>query len=189
MWRIGFTGELSYEIHAPAAYGLHLWETLLKEGADFGVAPFGIEAQRIMRLEKGHFIIGQDTDGLTQAYGAGVGSLVKLDKDDFIGKSELTWTSDRGDYQLLVGLQPADGSVVPDEGCQIVEGDREIVGRITSSRMSPTLGRSICLGFVEPRLVTPGTMVTVLLVDGRRLPVRVMEHHAHYDPDGDRLRG
>ena len=189
MWRIGFTGELSYEIHAPAAYGLHLWETLMEVGADLGAAPFGIEAQRIMRLEKGHFIVGQDTDGLTQAYGAGVGSLVKLDKEDFVGKTELVWAEGRDDYQRLVGLQPADGSIVPDEGCQLVEGEREIVGRITSSRMSPTLGRSICLGFVEPRLALAGTMVEVQLVDGRRVPVRVMEHHAHYDPEGVRLRG
>ena len=188
MWRIGFTGELSYEIHAPAAYGLHLWETLLDTGADLGVAPFGIEAQRIMRLEKGHFIVGQDTDGLTQAYAVGVGNLVKLDKEDFIGKPELVWAEKRDDQQVLVGLQPADGSIVPDEGCQLIEGEREIVGRITSSRISPTLGRSICLGFVEPRLATAGTMVDVRLVDGRRVPVRVMLHHAHYDPEGLRLR-
>ena len=188
MWRIGFTGELSYEIHAPAAYGLQLWETLLDTGADLGVAPFGIEAQRIMRLEKGHFIVGQDTDGLTQAYAAGVGTLVKLDKEDFVGKPELVWAAPRDDQQVLVGLQPADASIVPDEGCQLVEGERTIVGRITSSRMSPTLGRSICLGFVEPRLAAAGTMVEVRLVDGRRVPVRVMEHHAHYDPEGLRLR-
>ena len=161
----------------------------MEVGADLGAAPFGIEAQRIMRLEKGHFIVGQDTDGLTQAYGAGVGSLVKLDKEDFVGKTELVWAEGRDDYQRLVGLQPADGSIVPDEGCQLVEGEREIVGRITSSRMSPTLGRSICLGFVEPRLALAGTMVEVQLVDGRRVPVRVMEHHAHYDPEGVRLRG
>ena len=66
MWRIGFTGELSYELHVPAGYGLHVWETLLAAGADLGRRPFGVEAQRILRLEKGHLIVGQDTDGLTQ---------------------------------------------------------------------------------------------------------------------------
>ena len=63
--RIGFTGELGYEIHAPAGYGLYLWETLMDAGRPFDITPFGVEAQRIMRLEKGHFIVGQDTDGLT----------------------------------------------------------------------------------------------------------------------------
>jgi sarcosine oxidase subunit alpha len=187
-WRIGFTGELSYEIHVPAAYGLHIWESLLATGADLGAAPFGVEAQRIMRLEKGHFIVGQDTDGLTLAHAAGLDWLVKLDKDDFIGKPELVWEAERADGPRLVGLQPVDPAVVPPEGCQIVEG-RTIVGRITSSRRSPTLGRSICLGHVAARLAGPGTVVTVRLEDGTTIPVTVMAHHAHFDPEGTRLRG
>jgi sarcosine oxidase subunit alpha len=189
MWRIGFTGELSYEIHVPAAYGLHVWEALVRHGADLGMGPFGVEAQRILRLEKGHFIVGQDTDGLTGAYGAGLAWAVKQDKDDFAGKPELVWQGVRDDYFRLVGLQPHDGSIVPPEASQIVEGRRGIVGRITSSRMSPTLGRSICLGFVAPRFAEPGTTVTVQLSDGKRIPARVMEHHAHFDPEGKRQRG
>ncbi len=188
MWRIGFTGELSYELHVPAGYGLHVWESLLAAGGDLGVGPFGIEAQRIMRLEKGHFIVGQDTDGLTKALGAGLDWLVKVDKEDFVGKPEIAWQAGER-YQRLVGLQPLDGDVVPPEASQIVQGERRIVGRITSSRRSPTLGRSICLGFVEPELAGAGTVVTVLAPDGRRVPARVMEHHAHYDPEGVRLRG
>ena len=189
MWRIGFTGELSYEIHVPASYGLHVWETLLKRGTDLGVAAFGVEAQRIMRLEKGHFIVGQDTDGLTQAFGAGLEWLVKLDKGNFAGKPELAWQSRRTEFPRLVGLQPVDGSVVPPEASQIVEGGKTIVGRVTSSRMSPTLGRSICLGFVAPHLAEPETVVTVRLPDGQRVAATVMKHHAHFDPEGIRLRG
>jgi sarcosine oxidase subunit alpha len=189
MWRIGFTGELSYEIHAPAMYGLHVWETLLDVGDDLGIKPFGVEAQRIMRLEKGHAIVGQDTDGLTQAFGAGIDWAINLDKDDFAGKPELVWQRDRDDYFVLVGLQPEDGSVVPPEASQIVEGRNVIVGRVTSSRMSPTLGRSICLGFVAPHLRAAGTRVTVQLPDGRRITARVTEQHAHVDPEGVRMRG
>ena len=194
MWRIGFTGELSYELHVPACYGLYVWETLMERGADLGVAPFGIEAQRIMRLEKGHFIVGQDTDGLTQAYGAGLDALVKLGKQDFVGKPELVWQKERGADQRLVALQPVDGSLVPPEASQIVEADSangrcKIVGRITSSRMSPTLGRSICLGFVHAELAEADTRVTVNLPDGRRVQATVMAHHAHFDPQGERLRG
>ncbi len=189
MWRIGFTGELSFEIHVPAGYGRFVWETLIEVGHDLGIAPFGIEAQRIMRLEKGHFIVGQDTDGLTQAYSVGLDTLVKLDKDDFLGKTELVWRRERGDEFQLVALQPLDGSVVPDEASQIVEGDDHIVGRVTSSRMSPTLGRSICLGYVASHLKEPGTTVTVVLRDRRRIQARVMEHHAHFDPRGERLHG
>jgi len=188
LWRIGFTGELSYELHVPASYGLYVWEALLAAGSDLGAGPFGVEAQRILRLEKGHLIVGQDTDGLTRGFSAGLGWAIKLDKPDFAGKPELAWQSAAGDYPRLVALQPVDGSVVPPEASQIVEG-MEIAGRVTSSRMSPALGRSICLGQVAAHLAEPGTVVEVLLPDGRRVAARVMEQLAHFDPEGERQRG
>jgi sarcosine oxidase subunit alpha len=191
LWRIGFTGELSYELHVPAGYGLHVWETLMDRGADLGIEPFGVEAQRILRLEKGHLIVGQDTDGLTRGFSAGLDWAIKLDKDDFLGKPELAWQHEangasRGEPRL-VGLQPEDGTVVPPEASQIVDGTR-IVGRVTSSRMSPTLGRSICLAQVEAALAAPGTRVTVRLPGGRLIGARVTEHLAHVDPEGSRMR-
>jgi sarcosine oxidase, subunit alpha len=187
MWRIGFTGELSFELHVPASFGLHVWETLLAAGRELGVGPFGVEAQRILRLEKGHLIVGQDTDGLTQGFSAALDWAIKLDKDDFAGKPELVWQAANEDYPRLVGLQPLDGAVVPPEACQIVDGGSGIVGRITSSRMSPALGRSICLAQLAAHLATPGTRVDVLLPDGRRVRARVMEDLAHFDPGGKRL--
>ena len=187
LWRIGFTGELSYELHVPAGYGLHVWETLLAAGADLGVAPFGVEAQRILRLEKGHFIVGQDTDGLTRAFSAGLDWAIKLDKDDFAGKPELAWQLAQGIGAKLVGLQPVDPSVVPEEASLVMDGET-IAGRITSSRMSPTLRRSICLAQVDARLAEPGTVVTVRLPDGRLIAARVTPQHAHVDPDGGRMR-
>ena len=62
MLRIGFVGELGYELHFPSPHGEYLWDTLLERGADLGAKPFGLEAQRILRLEKQHIIVGQDTD-------------------------------------------------------------------------------------------------------------------------------
>ena len=188
MWRIGFTGELSYEIHVPASYGLHVWEALFDAGSDLGVGAFGIEAQRIMRLEKGHFIVGQDTDGLTVGYGADLDWCIKLDKDDFVGKPELQWQSQRTNYQRLVGLQPLDPNVVPAEASQLVEGKKSIVGRVTSSRFSPTLNRSICLGYVEPRLAIPGTVVTCQLPDRSRIQLLVIQGLSHFDTDGLRMK-
>jgi sarcosine oxidase subunit alpha len=187
LWRIGFTGELSYELHVPAAYGLHVWEALLDQGRDLGVAPFGVEAQRILRLEKGHLIVGQDTDGLTQAFSAGLDWAVKLDKEDFVGRPELAWQRESGRGSRLVGLQTVDGSVVPPEASQIVDGDRRILGRVTSSRMSPTLGRSVCLAQVDAAHAVAGTLLTVRLPDGRDVAARVTPHHAHVDPEGERL--
>jgi sarcosine oxidase subunit alpha len=188
LWRIGFTGELSYELHVPASYGLHVWERLLATGADLGIRPFGVEAQRILRLEKGHFIVGQDTDGLTKAYTAGLDWAIKLDKDDFVGKTELRWQADRANYPKLVGLQPLDPNIVPQEASQIISDGGHIVGRITSSRMSPTLNRSICLGQLDPHLADPGTRVTVRLHDGRDIEAEVTAEHAHFDPEGKRQR-
>ena len=189
IWRIGFTGELSYELHVPSGFALHIWETLLEQGTDLGIAPFGVEAQRILRLEKGHYIVGQDTDGLTKAPSAGLGGLVKLDKPDTLGLPELKAAYERTDLPVLVALQPDNGSIVPAEACQIVDGDsNRILGRITSSRHSPTLNRSVCLGQVDPTISAPGTSVTVLLVDGQRITATVMEHHAHVDPEGERQR-
>jgi sarcosine oxidase subunit alpha len=190
MWRIGFTGELSYELHVPGAFGLHVWSALLDLGADLGCRPFGVEAQRIMRLEKGHFIVGQDTDGLTQAGAAGLDWLVKPDKADFLGRPELIWEREQPGPQRLVGLQPLDITTVPPEGCQLVTPDgTRSVGRVTSARRSPTLRRSIALAFVDTALAGPGTVVHVRLPDGTLAEARVMEHHAHFDPEGSRLRG
>jgi sarcosine oxidase subunit alpha len=187
LWRIGFTGELSYELHVPAGYGLHVWETLMDRGADLGIVPFGVEAQRILRLEKGHLIVGQDTDGLTRGFSAGLDWAIKLDKADFAGKPELVWQGADGDGLRLVALQTEDPTVVPPEASQIVKGQR-IVGRITSSRMSPTLGRSVCLAQVEPRLSGAGTRVTVKLPGGPLVTARICEHLAHVDPEGSRMR-
>ena len=190
MWRIGFTGELSFELHVPAGYGLAVWEALLEAGRDLGIKPFGVECQRIMRLEKGHFIVGQDTDGLTKAPAAGLRHLIRLDKDDFAGKPELAWALEDTSAPVLVAIQPTNPKIVPDEACQIVRpGTDEIIGRITSSRMSPTLDRSICLGQVLPEASGPGSELTVVMIDGRRITALVMPHHAHFDPEGARVRG
>ena len=195
MWRIGFTGELSFEVHVPAGYGLHVWEQLMDVGADLGIAPFGLEAQRIMRLEKGHFIVGQDTDGLTKAPTTGMSALIKLDKDDFVGKPELAWAmgqdanSSSPDLPVLVSVQMHDSTIVPPEASQIVRPNtNEILGRITSSRYSPTLNASIGLAQVPPELAVAGATLTIVLTNGDRTTATVKEHHAHFDPDGLRVR-
>src|SRR5258708_35716061 len=110
---------------------------------------------------------------------------MKVDKDDFVGKPELAWQGSSG--SRLVGLQPVDGSVVPEEASLIMDGT-SIAGRITSSRMSPTLGRSICLAQVDARLAEPGTVVTVRLPRSRSVKSRGMPPQPHAHPDGGRRR-
>ncbi len=189
VWRIGFTGELSFEIHIPSSHGLEVWEALLEAGEDLEVSPFGVEAQRILRLEKGHFIVGQDTDGLSQGFGFGVDPTIRLDKDDFAGKPELAWQAQRGAYPRLVAIHTHDPDLVPLEASQIVDPDGAIRGRITSSRMSPTLGRSICLGQVDAALDMTDRQIEIQLPNGKRAPARILATHAHFDPEGTRVRG
>ena len=85
--RIGFVGEMGYEIHFPSAFGEHLWDAILEAGRPFGIVPFGLEAQRILRLEKQHILVGQDTDAESDPYEAGLGWMVKDDKADFLGSA------------------------------------------------------------------------------------------------------
>ena len=189
LWRIGFTGELGFELHVPAAYGLHVWETTLSLGADLGVRAFGVEAQRILRLEKGHLIVGQDTDGLTRPLSAGLGGLVSVDKDDAAGLPELAWQQQYGDGPRLVGLATSPASVVPPEGSQLLATDGTTCGRVTSSRLSPALGRSVLLAQVEASHAGPGRELRLRLPDGRTVGAVVTDGLAQLDPEGVRARG
>jgi sarcosine oxidase subunit alpha len=190
--RIGFTGELGYELHVPAGYALYLWETLLKAGQPYAIQPFGVEAQRVMRLEKGHLIISQDTDGLTDPLMADLGWAVKLDKADFTGKPSLVRVERNGLTHQLVGYQMLDARVVPEEANQIVRPNPqrplglEILGRVTSARYSPTLKQSIGLCWLPIALSRPGSEFTVRirgeLHKGQVAPL------PFYDPEGKRLR-
>ena len=189
--RIGFTGELSYEVHCPSAYALHVWEALVEAGREFGIAPFGVEAQRILRLEKAHIIVGQDTDAMSDPLSANMAWAVKLDKPDFLGKPSLMRISTEGPKQLLVGFKMVDSDVVPDEGLQIVEPDADgklkIIGWITSSRFSPTLAEAIGLCWLPPELASQDGAPFTIRMDGLLKEARV-QHDAFYDPDGERLR-
>ena len=185
--RLGFVGELSFELHVPASYGLYVWEKLLEAGADLGVGPFGIEAQRIMRLEKGHPIIGQDTDGLTPALSLGLPLPKNLDGRDFSGLPEILWQKEDSSYPRLVGLRLLDRATTVPEGSQLLDASGKIAGRVTSSCISPSLGRSIALALVAPSLAAPGIAVRVHLPNGTDVAAEVTASRAQFDPEGTRL--
>jgi sarcosine oxidase subunit alpha len=188
LMRVGFVGELGYEIHLPAAYGAHLWETLTQAGAAMGLSPFGIEAQRVLRLEKGHIIVGQDTNALSDPYGAKLGWAVELDKPDFIGKPSLSrraQVSDDTSRELLAGFEMAAPTQVPREGEQFVQ-EGKLVGRVTSARYSPTMDKAIGLGWLIPEAAALGSQLT-LRTNGHLAPATVVDKR-FYDPGGDRLK-
>jgi sarcosine oxidase subunit alpha len=154
-----------------------------------GIRAFGVEAQRTMRIEKGHTVVGQDTDAQTGPFAAGLGRVVSRDKPDGIGHLELEWQRANPDKaaRRVVGLQTIDPTIVPPESCQVVDAGR-VVGRITSSRYSPTLDRSVSLGLLEPQSALAGATVRIRLTDGTLIPATVLETTVQLDPDGARLR-
>jgi len=182
--RIGFVGELGYELHCPSPHGEDLWDMLLAHGADLGARPFGLEAQRLLRLEKQHIIVGQDTDSESNALAANMPWIVKFEKDDFVGKWALEHVRDNGNREHLVGFEMAN-TTVPPEGGQVVRGGRA-TGRVTSARWSPTLGKTIGLAWLPPELAEEDAEFEIR-VDGRLEPARV-RLRPFFDPDGERLR-
>jgi sarcosine oxidase subunit alpha len=178
--RIGFVGELGYELHFPSPAGEHLWDALVAEGA----RPFGLEPQRVLRLEKGHVIVGQDTDSESNLYSAGMPWLPKLEKDDFVGKLALEHFAEREEKERLVGFTMEE-DVIPAEGAQIVvEGVP--VGRVTSARRSEAVGEVIGLAWVPADRADAGTRVEIH-VDRLRKGARIT-HGAFFDPAGERMR-
>jgi sarcosine oxidase subunit alpha len=182
--RIGFVGELGYEIHVASPYAEHLWDTILELGADLGIRPFGLEPQRILRLEKMHIIVGQDTDSESNALEANMPWIVKFEKDDFVGRRALEHVRERGFRDLLVGFEMENG-VVPLEGGQIVLDGRP-AGRVTSARWSEQVGRAVGMAWVPAALGEEGRTLEIK-VDGRleRASVRL---RPFFDPDGEKLR-
>jgi sarcosine oxidase subunit alpha len=182
--RIGFVGETGWEIHYPASYGEYLWDALLEAGAEFDIRPFGVEAQRILRLEKKHVIIGHDTDALSNPFEADMAWCVKFDKSDYYGRARLEQLRDQARAQRLVGFV-ADWSEPVDEGSAVIVGARP-AGRVTSCKTSPHLGKPVGMAWVPANLAQDGSEFEVRS-HGRSLRARVTAA-AFYDPDGKRLR-
>jgi len=188
LMRVGFVGEWGYEIHVAAESAIALWDAFWEAGAAYGIAPFGVEAQRVLRLEKGHLIVGQDTDGLTTPKEASLGWAVKLDKPFFIGQRSLQAIAKQLIKQTLVGfmLDPAFQGTPPQEGHLIIEGN-EIAGRITSIAFSPTLKRYIGLAYVKPELADIGNNLSIRLSD-RSLIAATLSPTPFYDPGNQRQK-
>ena len=178
--RIGFVGELGYELHCPASAAEHLWDALVGLGA----VPFGLEPQRVLRLEKAHVIIGQDTDSESNVLSAGMPWILKLDKDDFVGRSAAELVQERGVRERLVGFTMPPG-VLPAEGAQVVAAGLP-AGRVTSARVSERLGRTIGLAWVGPELAEDEAEITIRVgaVDERARVTLA----PFYDAAGERLR-
>ena len=192
VYRISFSGELSYEIAVPANLGRAAWDLLLAEGAEFQATPYGTEALHIMRAEKGFIMIGDETDGTVIPQDLGLDWAISKKKEDFLGKRAQTRSHmvDPTRWKL-VGLETLDGSVLPDGAYAVTEGknangQRNTEGRVTSTYRSPTLGKGIAMGLVKHGPDRMGEVVTFMKDDGETAIKARIVNPVFFDPEGEK---
>jgi sarcosine oxidase subunit alpha len=189
LYRISFSGELSYEIAVPAGQGLAFLQACVAAGEPLGLMPYGTEALHVMRAEKGFIMIGDETDGTVIPQDLGLDWAVSKKKADFLGKrgQERTYLAS-DDRWKLVGLETLDGSVIPDGAIAVAagvnaNGQRNTEGRVTSTYYSPTLKRGIAMGLVHRGPERMGQTLTFPKVGGGEVLARIVDP-VFYDKDG-----
>ncbi len=185
--RIGFVGELGFEIHVPADQGIELWDAMMRAGEPLGIRAFGVEAQRLLRLEKGHIIISQDTDGLTTPYEIGMSWALRMDKPFFVGQRTLTAQKSLPVRQLLVGFELIGAGAAAVAECHLIIHAGAIAGRVTSVSFSPTLGKTIGLAMLRPDLANSSATFSIRVTDGRMVEARIVPT-PFYDADNARQK-
>jgi sarcosine oxidase subunit alpha len=192
VYRISFTGELTFEINVQANYAMHVWQTLFKHGEKYGLTPYGTETMHVLRAEKGFIIVGQETDGSVTPEDLGMQWCVGYDKPfSWIGKRALTREdTKRENRKQLVGLKPKDPTVVLEEGAQIVFDPKHAIpmpmaGHVTSSYYSPTLDSGFALAVVKGGLNKMGETVYLPMADGQVHEAEIVST-VFYDPKGER---
>jgi sarcosine oxidase subunit alpha len=192
LYRISFSGELSYEIATPANRGRVLWDALLDAGGSLGIMPYGTEALHVMRAEKGFIMIGDETDGTVIPQDLGLGWAVSKKKDDFLGKraherADLT----RPSRKQLVGLATEEPKEVLPDGAHAVaevkpDGQKmRTIGHVTSSYFSPALDRSIAMALIEGGAGRMGETLSFPLEGGKVMKATVVDP-VFYDKEGAR---
>ncbi len=194
VFRISFSGELSFEVAVQADQGLALWRELLDKGADLGVMPYGTEAMHILRAEKGFIMIGDETDGTVIPQDLGLDWAISKKKPDYIGKRAQA-RSHMADPERwkLVGLETSDRSVL-DEGAYVIadganaNGQCNTQGRVTSTYHSPTFDRGIAMALLHRGPDRIGEEVEVSRIGGGTVTARVVDP-VLYDKTGERMNG
>ncbi len=190
VFRISFTGELSFEINVPAQYGHHVWDAVMVAGEAFDITPYGTETMHVLRAEKGFIIVGQETDGSVTPVDLGMNWIIG--KKEFIGKRSLQRSDTaKEDRKQLVGLKVRDGETVLQEGGQIIEASDTsgqpvpMLGHVTSSYWSAVLKQPIALALVRSGHRRTGQVVFVAATDGSVTAAEIVSP-VFYDPEGAR---
>ena len=167
--RTGYTGEDGFELYVPASSAVAVWDALMRAGEPLGLVPAGLASRDTLRLEAGMPLYGHELSRDIVPAQAGLGRVVAVDKDDFVGRAGLSAVVAAG-APVLVGLV-SEGRRAGRAGYPVLSGD-DVVGEVTSGALSPTLGHPIAMAFVAPSLAEPGTELH-LDVRGTRIPATV----------------
>ena len=170
--RTGYTGEDGFELSLGASIARDVWEVLLELGKPLGVAPTGLGARDTLRMEAGMPLYGHELSEDVNPFEAGLGFACHLVGYDFPGRDALKRLAGQPLRRTRVGLE-LPGRRIARQGAVILSGGAPI-GQVTSGTFSPTLQKSIAMGYVHPEHSTPGTELTVDL-RGRIEPARVVE--------------
>jgi sarcosine oxidase subunit alpha len=182
--RVGFVGELGYEIHLPARHALKLWDALMEAGKALDIRPFGVETQRLLRLEKGHVIISQDTDGMTHPGEIDMGWAVSRTKPFFVGRRSVDILEAQPQKRKLVGFTLPKTSPQPLEGHLVLRGP-DISGNVTSCEYSQSLDTIIGLAYAAFDQSQPGQQIPIRVEGGVIVQATVVKL-PFFDPENQR---
>ncbi len=187
--RAGYSGELGYEVFCHPKDAVEVFETIWAAGEPHGMAPLGLAALDMIRIEAGLIFAGSEFDDQTDPFEAGIGFTVPLKSknDDFIGRAALEERKAHP-HRKMVGLDIESG-LVPSPGDCVRIGKAQ-VGEVTSAMKSPILGKTIALARVAVTHAEPGTEIEIGQLDGlqKRLKARVVPY-PHFDPTKERVKG
>ena len=162
--RTGYTGEDGFELYIPNEHCADLWKAVVAAGSKHGMELIGLGARDTLRLEMKMALYGNDIDQTTTPIEAGLGWIVDLNKD-FIGKDIVARQKEEKPSRRLVCLE-LEGKAFPRQGYDIADGD-QVIGKVTSGTVSPSLNKPIALGYVKRALAKIGSHVEVLIRDRR----------------------
>lgn len=187
--RVSFSGELSYEINVPPDAAREVWEALMHEGRDAQIAPYGIDAVMLLRVEKGFLHVGADTDGTTIPDDVGWGKAAAAKSRDYIGKRSLALAEHRrADRLQLVGLKGHDVPIPVGSHLRLVGGSEVTDGWVTSAGVGALDGIPVALAMLRGGRARLGAEVTVHDT-GRPIAMTRVTDPVFYDPSGERMHG
>jgi sarcosine oxidase subunit alpha len=188
IYRVSFTGELTYEINVAAHKGPQLWSALLDEGRSFGIEPYGVDALLHLRLEKGFLHVGADTDGTTVPDDVGFGKAASSKQSHYIGKRSLTLPENvRADRLQLIGLAGEGAAALPvGSHLRLADSQEATDGWVTSAGSSSSDGKPIAMAMLRAGRRQMNRVVTVH-DDGRVVTRARVVTPLFYDASGARL--